>query len=95
LWKYEIIFHNFVCRSFCRSFPTPAPVPAPAKYAGAPGPAPAQRLRRPALATPHPHLVRLWALMLHTPPKNQDRSFHIVEDDLITTATTARKPGSI
>jgi hypothetical protein len=32
--KYEIIFHNFVCRSFCRSFPTPAP----AKYAGAPAP---------------------------------------------------------
>ena len=21
--KYEIIFHNFVCRSFCRSFPAP------------------------------------------------------------------------
>jgi hypothetical protein len=27
--KYEIIFHNFVCRSF----------PTPAKYAGAPAPA--------------------------------------------------------
>jgi hypothetical protein len=28
--KYEIIFHNFVCRSFSRSFPTPAPAPAEA-----------------------------------------------------------------
>jgi hypothetical protein len=35
--KYEIIFHNFVCRSF------PTPAPAPAKYAGAP--APVLRLR--------------------------------------------------